>query len=251
MRIAIGVALTAVILVTPANRGWADDQADARAIIDRGLKALGGEEKLAPFTAETWKTKGKFSALGMVAAFTCDYAFQEPNRFRFVMALDAGGQKFELTAVSNGQQAWEKAAGMMREMAKEKFIEFQHNIYSMYVASLKPLKDKAFTLSPLGENKVNDRPTVGVRVSRKDHRDVNLYFDNVTGLLAKIETRVIDEFSNKEVTQETFVEDYKEINGLKYFFKMTIKRDGKTLIEEDVSDQQSLAKLPEELFVKP
>jgi len=57
-----------------------------------------------------------------------------------------------------------------------------------WVAMLAPLKDKAYTLAPIGEVKVEDRPALGLRVSRKGNRDINLYFDKKTYLRVKTNT---------------------------------------------------------------
>ena len=51
------------------------------------------------------------------------------------------------------------------------------------------LRDADFQLSPAGEVKVNDRPALGLRVSRKGWPDVNVYFDKESGLVVKAATR--------------------------------------------------------------
>ncbi len=247
----MGLASLIGLVVILAALSSAQAQDDARAIIDKAIKAYGGEEKLAKFKAETWKAKGIFHGFGMKVPYTCDYAFLRPDKFRFVMHMELGGQKMDLTVAFDGKQAWEKSGDRLQDMAKDKQAEFEHTIYMINLSQLLPLKDKAFTLTALGESKVGDRPALGVKVASKGRRDVSLFFDKETGLLVKTETRVMDEFTNKEVTQETFMSDYKEINGLKYFGKMTIKRDGKLFLEEEFSDQKSLDKLDEKLFAKP
>src|SRR2546430_9564395 len=49
--------------------------------------------------------------------------------------------------------------------------------YTFHLATLAPLKDKAFKLAPLGEVKVNDQPAVGIRVSCEGRPDASLYLD--------------------------------------------------------------------------
>jgi hypothetical protein len=167
------------------------------------------------------------------------------------MQIDAAGQTIELIVVGDGKQAWEKAGDKMQEMAKDKLAEFQHMIYTMHLGQLIPLKDKTFTLTALGESKIGERPVLGVKVSRKGRRDVKLFFDKETGLLAKNETRTLDEFTGKEVTQEAILTDYKDVSGQKRFHKLTLLRAGKLFVEEEFSDQQSHEKLDPKLFAKP
>jgi ABC-type Na+ transport system ATPase subunit NatA len=89
-------------------------------------------------------------------------------------------------------------------------------------------------------------------VTRDKKPAVTLFFDKTTGLLAKSETKVKDEFQGfKEVTQETYFSDYKDANGKKLFGKMKIVRDGKTMIESTLSEQKAPEKLDPKLFEKP
>ena len=61
-----------------------------------------------------------------------------------------------------------------------------------------------------------------------------------------------DEFQGwKEVTDENFYDDYKDVGGRKFFTKMKVVRDGKTMIESIVSDQKTAEKLDAKLFEKP
>jgi hypothetical protein len=137
-------------------------------------------------------------------------------------------------------------------MPPERLAEQKEEIYAAWVADLVALKEKMFTLSSLGETNVDGKPAVGVKVSSKGHRDINLYFDKETGLLAKSETRVKDEMlGGQEVGQETFYSDYKEVQGVKVAMKAVIKRDGKLYVEADTTEYIPAEKLDDNLFLKP
>jgi hypothetical protein len=245
-----------VAVVIPALAGShelrADEAGDARAIVERGIKAMGPEDVLARHKAHAWKVKGKISLMGQSLPYGCEYMFQEPDRFRFVMDMEFMGQKVQLTAAGVGGKAWEQAAGQVRDMPEDKLKEFNHNIYTIWISSLLPLRDPAFKLTTLGETKsITGQTHVGIKVSREGQRDVTLFFDKNTGLLARTITRVHDEFSNKEVTQEVTFSDYKAKDGVTAFGKMVITRDGKPFIEEELYDHRGLEKVDEALFKKP
>jgi hypothetical protein len=107
-------------------------------------------------------------------------------------------------------------------------------------------------LAPLEAIKVDGKPAVGVKVSHKGHEDIKLYFDKDTNLLVKVELRVkAQEQGYKEVTQETFLKDWKDADGIKVVTKVVDKRDGKLYIEEEVSDVKYLEKVEAKLFAKP
>ena len=54
----IGTIAAAVFVFGLVSAGRAADAKDANAILDKAIKALGGEEKLSKIKAATWNTKG-------------------------------------------------------------------------------------------------------------------------------------------------------------------------------------------------
>ena len=143
--------------------------------------------------------------------------------------------------------------GMTEEVTGDKLEYMRNQVYNLNISSLLPLlADKEFKLATAGEKDVNGKKTVGVKVTRDKHPAMTLYFDKASGLLAKAETKVKDEFQGwKEVPEDVFYDDYKEANGKKFFGKMKVVRDGKTMIESALSDQKTAEKLDAKLFEKP
>jgi hypothetical protein len=219
----------------------ADDQADPRAIIDRAIKASGGEEMLAKNKAQTWNETGTFYGMGDGLPFKGAYASQPPSQFK--MAIEN-----VFTIVVNGDKGWMNDT----EMNAEQLAEFKENNYAGWVSSLLPLKDKEFTLTAIEETKVGNEPAVGVKVSHAGHRDVKLYFDKKTGLLVKVVMRAkAEDLGGKEVDQESELREYKDMNGIKVPMKVVILRDGKRYVEAEVTDWKGSEKLPDSTFAKP
>lgn len=242
--------LAALFLFATSAR--CDDASDARAIVEKAVKAAGYKpDEKSP--AMTWKDKGKFSGGGFEMDYTGDFAFQGPDKYRFSVTGDFGGMKLTFTVVTNGNKTWESAMGMTQEPDGDKLEYMKNQVYNLNVSSLLPLlADKEFKLATAGEKDVNGKKAVGVKVTRDKHPAVTLYFDKTTGLLAKAETKVKDEFQGwKEVPEDVYYDDYKEIGGKKFFGKMKIVRDGKTMIESVLSEQKLAEKLDAKLFEKP
>jgi hypothetical protein len=242
--------LAAVFAFTPALR--ADDAADARAVVEKAVKAT-GYKPADKFGAVSWKDKGKFYFGGSAMEFAGDFAFQAPDKYRFSVTADLEGMKVTFTAVTNGPKAWESALGMNQEVTGEKLEYMTDQVYTLNVTSLLPLlTDKDYKLATAGEKDVNGKKAVGVKVTRDKHPPVTLYFDKDSGLLVKSEARVKDEFQGwKEVSDETYFGDYKDVDGKKRFGTMKVVRDGKTLMESHLSDQKAADKLDPKLFDKP
>jgi hypothetical protein len=142
-------------------------------------------------------------------------------------------------------------AGNIEEMNEDQVAEAKEGMYAGWVATLAPLKSKDFRLAPLGEEKVGDRAAVGIKVSSKGHKDINLYFDTETGMLAKTQARVKDMMSGQEVDQETLPSDYKDVGGVKRAHKTVINRDGKKFVELEITEFKTVDTLDDSLFAKP
>jgi hypothetical protein len=227
-------------------------QDDARAIVEKGIKAT-GQKPGDKTVAMSWKDKGKFTGGGMTMPYTGEFAFQGPDKYRFVVTAEVEGMNLTFTAIANGGKAWESALGMTQEMTGEKLEYFIEQTHTLNVSSLLPLlTDKEFKLATAGEKEVSGKKAVGVTVTREKMPTVTLYFDKATGLLLKSESKVKDEFQGwKEVPEEVYYDDYKDVGGRKFFGKMKVVRDGKTMIESTISDQKGAEKLDAKLFEKP
>lgn len=245
LTLAAGLALSATLAT-------ADDAADAKAIVAKALKAASWPDD-GKVPNMTWKDKGTIQFGGMKVDYTSEWWVSLPDKERFEMKAEVMGQKIAITAVVNGDKAWESGFGKTVEITGEKLESTRNEVYLMWVSSLIPLThDKGFKLATAGEKDVAGRKAAGVKVTRDKRPDVTLYFDKATGLLAKTETKVKDEFQGwKEVPEETYYEDWKDVNGKKQFHKIRSVRDGKPLIESTLSDQKEPATLDPKLFDKP
>jgi hypothetical protein len=223
----------------------ADDQKDARAIIDKAIKVSGGEKRLSQVKAETWEEKGTYYGMGDGLPYIGKYAAQWPDKFRMEI-------KDVFTIVLNGDKGWVSSFGNVEQMSKEQLAEQMATQYVGNVSRLITLGDKKFTLATLKDTKVGDAVAVGVKVSSKDHPDVKLFFDKESGLLIKSENMgKSEEFGDKEILQETSFANYKDFNGMKVATKLVMHYDGKKYIEAEVTKHKELDKLEASLFEAP
>jgi hypothetical protein len=245
MRHILGLSTVGVLAFVLVSASKADDQDQARAIVDKAIKAMGGAEKLGKFKNQTWSAKGTYYGMGDGVPFTANYAISLPDKFRFEV------EGF-MIVVFNGDKGWRQLMGETQEMDKEQLANQKDDLYVGQVASLLPLSDKAYTLTLLGETKVEDKPAVGVKVTHKDRPEVKLYFDKENGLLVKSEAKAKSaEEGNKEVNQESIYGNYQQVDGAWLAGKVTIIRDGKKFVEAENSDWKSAEKLDDKLFSKP
>jgi hypothetical protein len=189
--------------------------------------------------------KGTYYGLGDGLPFTAHYAVRWPDQFRFEVE-----GAFEM--VIDGDKGWSKMGDEVKEMTKDELVTNKQGIYASWVQRLVPLTEKDFTLSKLEEIKVDGKPAVGVKVAHKGQPDISLYFDKDTNLLVKsVHKARAAEMDNKEVTQESYYTNYKEVDGIKVATKIVDKREGKPYVEAEASDWKNLEKVDAKLFAKP
>jgi hypothetical protein len=245
------VAVVVCVLWAPALVR-ADERAEALALIDKAIKAMGDPDQVAKLQVATWKVKGSAQEDGQQVDLTIDGTSQGLTKHRLEFEANAGGAQQRILIVINGDNAWAQVNGMMRDVPKE-VIPSVTNLFHTLRACQAPvlLKDPVYTLAPLGEVKVGDRPALGLRASHKDFRDVELYFDKEKGHLLRCILRLPNMPNGQDVEWEVLFGDYKELNGIKHFTTATFSHDGKKVFTLEVTEVKSAGKLDESTFAKP
>jgi hypothetical protein len=251
MRTALTPSLLGALLLAACPGARADDD-QTKAILAKAIKAHGGEEALTKYKAGQVKAKGKIEILGGLE-FTQESSFMLPDKFKETVEMQAMGTKVRVVSGCNGSKLFIEVNGKELPVDDKIKEHLKGAAYVMKVGELVPLvKEKGFELSPLGEIKVQDRPAVGVRVSSKGHSDVSLYFDQDTGLLAKMEYRTVDQMSGKEITEERILLEYeKAANEMPMPKRALIKHDGENFMEVEVLETKLYEKLDDSEFAKP
>jgi outer membrane lipoprotein-sorting protein len=226
--------------------GQGNGSADAKALVEKAIKAAGGADKLAKCKASTWSEKGIYYGQGNGIDYTGKYAVQWPDKFR--MEIEGA-----FTIVINGDKGWLKTGEGTMELPKDQLDEHREGRHARYITTLLPVvQDPGYTLATLKETTVGSKPALGVKVSSKGHRDVSLYFDKESGLLVKSEWRAKDlEGGGKDVQQEAFYSNYKDVEGVKLPMKLLVMRDGRKYVEAEHFDVRCVEKLDDKMFGKP
>lgn len=226
-------------------------QDEARALVAKAIEAHGGAKRLEATKAVTIKGKGKAFIMGMELPFGLEASVQEPDKLKNVIEIEVNGMTLTVVQVVNGKKGWNSTMGKTTDMTEKELKEAHAIMQVERVANLIALRDRRYKLSPLGEVKVGDWDTAGVRVTKEGTRDVNLYFDKKTHLLRKTEYQGTDPTTMMEVMQEKLFPNYKDMGGLKVPTKLIVNNDGKRFLEIEVSDVTPVEKLDDSVFAKP
>jgi outer membrane lipoprotein-sorting protein len=242
----------AFLLLLPAGvrAGEADE---ARAVLERAVKALGGPDKLNRWPDATFRARGQFKINDEKIDFSGDLSVKAQNRYRWGVEVTVEGRTRAATVVLDGDKGWFQIAGREKsdDLPKEIRDIFRVDFRAVRLAQrLTPLLDKDVRLSHLGELKINGRTAVGVKAAPKDMPEIDLWFDKETCLPVRAQVRVRE--SEQGEVEHTFdFADYKEFNGLKQFTKLTLKRGDQPAMEMELSEFQFSEKLDDSLFARP
>jgi hypothetical protein len=229
----------------------ADEQADARAILDKAIAAHGGEAALGKFGAVHFKVTSTGYVGDRTIPLTAECFSQGLDKLRVAFTNDE--TKTEYLEVVNGKQGWLKRSGGATEAMSEAQVAARREIiYINWIGRLVPLKGAEFHLSPLEQIAVGSRKAIGILVRNDKHDAVRLYFDADSYLTVRIKRRFMNVESGREILAETESSDFKTVQGTKQPFKMVQLWDGTkafdtTVISVELSDRP----FDDKLFAKP
>lgn len=244
------LALAALaLIVAPAA---ADEKSDAvKAVIEKAVKAHGGAEALGKFKMTRTVAKGTLHTMGTELEFSLVGVAELPDKIRNEIKVTVMGQTFDVIEVFDGKKAWVKAMGNLMELDGEQLEQKKESAFHNYLESILPLaNDKSLQVTAIGDEKINDKAAVGIKVTKKDMKEYRMYFDKESGLLVKTAHRGKD-MGGADVDTEGFYHNYKDIQGVKTAMKLEVKQDGKKFLEAEVSEVKLGEKADEGTFKEP
>jgi hypothetical protein len=240
----------AVVLVDLGLGARAEDLKPEE-IVDKAIRAHGGEEKLAGLTGFTFKER-----MAYPDAMTSDaeVVVQLPGRYRRDMKMSSEGKSRSSLMVFDGDQGWMKMNDLVTPYPKT-FLESMQKYTVPYLGPRSILRLRARQKNPAcqftttGEGTVEGRPAVGLRMKLADGPEETWYFDKDSGLLLKEEERV-KHFEGEDQVYVTLYEDYQTCDGFPMARKVVTHRDGKLSYTREQSDFKAVTP-SEGTFAKP
>jgi hypothetical protein len=218
-------------------------------IVKRAVEAHGGEEAVAKFTVMQVRGRGKLTIpTGAQYDVTLETWALVPGKFKSVWQFTVSDKPITTVNIVNGRRGWKRTNGATEPMTDEGLAEVKEQMHAESLDKLLALRDAGTTLTPLGEDQVQGRAVVGLLVRAKDRRDVRLYFDKATGLLAKRENTTLDRPTGQLVKQEVFFSNYQQTEGVRHWTRIVIHLTGNPLLEMDFTDVQFPKDLPDATF---
>jgi len=224
---------------------------DANAVLDKAVRALGGEEKLSVIQAATWKTKGTISFGGHDNSVSTQWTLQGLDHLRHAFEIDFGGNTIKGINVVAGGTGWRGFGDSVADLQADAIANLKRHAYlAMIQITPLALKGPQFKVEAVDEEQIAGKPAATLRAIGPDGKDFTLHFDKGTGLPIKLEARVAD-FDGHEYAQETTLSDYRDMGGIKRPTRIQLTRDGQRFQEHQLTDFQILDQIDPITFARP
>jgi hypothetical protein len=244
MRVAAKGFATAFVLFLTGQVQASDKE--SLALLDRAIKAHGGEAKMAKTSICRRTETGVIFRTDGDLKFTADLLRNLPGQIRLKLSV---GKTAQFLNVINGDKGWVQAGGPTEELIKGRLQEFREEAYVWWLTTLVPLKKSAFTLTKLPEIKIDGEPAVGFKVTHKGYLDSNVYFLKRSNLLVQVSRRAPE--AGIQVNKVYSYSGFKEFDGAKLPTKELLSLNGKKWQEITVKDYKFLAKIDPKSFARP
>jgi zinc protease len=180
-------------------------------IIDNYVKATGGKEALAKVNSRV--AKGKLD----IAAANISGTFEAQNKGPNLTSMYAELANFgTIRQGFDGTVAWE--ANPMVGLREKTGVELADAKLEAELQRELKFKELFPKIEAKGKQKVGDKDAYVVLATPKEGTPITLYFDVQSGLILKDEQE--RETPEGKVPTQTFYEDYREVDGIKFPFKL-------------------------------
>ncbi len=178
----------------------------AKSIIDKYVEAIGGKENLLKVQDKTTIMTGTVQGINI----TISMKQKEPNKLYQV--LDAG--VFQQKTVFDGTKGYSEGMGQRNDFSNEQIEDFKDNsLHSMLTYDERGVK---YELT--GMENINGKDTYKITFTPPNGKKSFAYYSVESGLLIRTASSVST--AQGTFNQTTDMDDYREVQGVKYPFKL-------------------------------
>ena len=249
MKRILGASL-AILVICGTAPARADDK-DATEILDKAIKALGGEENLTKAMKAKWTSKGTVTFNGNENELKTTAMIDGLDKHRSEAEGEFNGNDFHMMTILNGDKGWREFGDNVMDLDDDAIANEKRVGYLQFVPMfVLPLKTKDFKAETDGEEKVDGKPTAKVKATGPDGKTFTLFFDKESGLPVRM-TATVKGFMGEDYVQDNSFASYKDFDGIKKATKIESKRDGEPLLKMDVTEFKVLSKFEPGTFDEP
>jgi len=202
-------------------------------VLNKYVEAIGGAENVKKIKDRTMKMKGSVQGMDITVTMSQKY----PNKL--YQLVDAG--VFQQKTVFDGVKGKGEAMGQVQMIEGDQLETLQSNA----IDAILDYSKYGFKTELSGAETINGKETYRVTLISKSGKKSTHYYDAETGYLV----RSVNQLSTPqgEFTQTMDMDDYREVDGLKYPYKLN-QSFGPQAIELNVTSIEINTGLSDDLF---
>ena len=221
---------------------------EAIALLDKAIKAHGGQETLERFPCVRLEMKVVLPGNDRTPKEWV-WLFAAPDRLKEVRESYYMSRRRDSVWIAEARGAFKLQDGITLQPVSAKLaVAFQDDAYLMQVLRLVPLEEMKYELTKVTDINVDGKPAVGLRVSTKGQKDVTLFFDAETGLLVKVQRNVMDTSTLEVVAEQRIFQNYRKQDGLQFAGTISVIHDGKKDIQIEIKEAKFMQKVEDAEF---
>jgi outer membrane lipoprotein-sorting protein len=234
------VGLLAVTWLAGAGASAQEKLPTVDQVLDKYVAALGGKAAIQKVKSRI--STGTFELPEGGLKGTITFYSKAPNKRRY--SLDAPGVGL-IEQCFDGATGWANSPEGVRDLSATEIA--QERISADFYAPLN-IRKTFSGLTMKGMEKVGERDTFVLEGKESTGGPRVMYFDAATGLLIRV--TVVRESDEGQVTVDNFLEDYREVDGVKIPHLLTQVQPQYRIITQ-VTEVKSNAPVDEALFARP
>ena len=242
------VFLTTVILLIgltmlpiSAQENQANKMEEGKKLLDKWIAAQGGRETLAKIKDST--SSGEMELISMGYSGTIIMYQKEPNKIRWDMEIMGA----MITQAFNGETGWmtNPQTGVTEEMTDQLMEEISRQ--GMGNDSLLNPDKYGITFTLEGQESIGGKDYLILKQTFKDGFENTFYIDPDTDLVYKSVAMAMSPMGF-EVETETFMSDFREVEGTMVPFSITVTQEGEEFMSMTITEVKYNTGLEDSLF---
>lgn len=245
--LALVFASSACLFFVFCDQTKSEVPAKVKELLLKAIEVHGGMDRLSKLRADSVKTKGLIQFNGVEAKFKSETIVQLPDQLKTSQEIEVKGKSFRVVQICNKGEVVMQIDNKQQKAEPAIAQQIQDTLRLAVLIRLIPLLDNsALKFEDLGTVTVSERPARAIRVKEKDRPDIVLVFDEQSGFLIKSE--LVRQFEKKQVVQEDFFSDFRDISGFKRPVKLQSFRNGKKILDAELIEVRYFEKLDPSVF---
>jgi len=216
-------------------------------LIESYIAALGGLETIRSIESMQVTGEVEMPSVGMTMPITITNKRPAMAHVR----VEIPAMSAEVINAYDGETAWENnpMGGGLRKMTGEQARNMKEQ--ADMDGFLIDYEAKGYTVHYVGEEEVNGSNTKKLRVMRPDSSEVFVYLDTESFLQVKTEGEGTNPMTGAKVKMETFMMDYRDVDGMMVPFKMKVVMDGQVFQNITMKEVKTNVEVDDLIFMYP